>query len=261
MVIVEVPVAPGLAIVTGVPAIVSPGMIGALTVTDTVVVAVIVPVAASTPLTVSVTAPSGVADVLWMVRLVVPLDAPTVAVAGAQLRPATTEEQVKFTTPVKPFAGVTVTVDVVLEPGPAITAAVELSAKPGAGAAVTVTGITVEAVILPVATSVPVSNIEYVSGVVAEVESTFTVAVAAEVPVIFTFSVLHVGVETAFAGPVIMQVRLTAPVKPPKGVTTMLAGEDAPGSERTRVAGPPTPKRGTGTPVTSMRTSFDVDEA
>jgi hypothetical protein len=63
-VIVEVPVAPGLAIVTGVPEIVIPGTIGALTVTCTEVEAVIVPVAASTPLTVSVSAPSGVAEVL-----------------------------------------------------------------------------------------------------------------------------------------------------------------------------------------------------
>ena len=122
------------------------------------------------------------------------------------------------------------------------------------------TGITVEAVILPVDASVPVSNIEYVSGVVLEVESTFTVAPAAEVPVMVTFAALHVGA-TALAGPVMMQVRLTAPVKPPKGVTTMLAGNDAPGAERTMVAGPPTPKLGTGTPVTSIRTSFEVDEA
>jgi len=61
---VEVPVAPGLAIVTAVPDIVMPGMIGALIVTCTVVDEVIACVAASTPLTVSVSLPSGVAEVL-----------------------------------------------------------------------------------------------------------------------------------------------------------------------------------------------------
>jgi len=63
-VIVEVPVAPGLEIVTGVPEIESPGIIGALTVTCTLVEAVIAPVAASAPLTVSVSVPSGAAEVL-----------------------------------------------------------------------------------------------------------------------------------------------------------------------------------------------------
>ena len=191
-------------------------------------------------------------------RLAVPLDAPTVAVAGVQVRPATADEQVRLTTPVKPFDGVTVMVDVVLEPGPAITAAAELSAKPGGGGAMTVTGIAVEAVILPVA-SVPVSNSEYVPAVVVEVEFTFTVAVAAEVPVMFARAGVHVGIETAFDGPVMTQVRLTAPVNPPKGVTTMLACDEAPGSGRTIVAGPPTPKLGVGTPVTSIRTSFEVE--
>jgi len=63
-VIVEVPVAPGPVMVTGVPETVIAGMIGALTVTATVVEAVIAPVAMSTPLTVRVALPSGVADVL-----------------------------------------------------------------------------------------------------------------------------------------------------------------------------------------------------
>jgi len=194
-----------------------------------------------------------------MLRLAVPLDAPTVAVAGAQVRPAVADVQVRLTTPVKPFEGVTVIVDVVLEPGPAITAATELSVKLGGGGALTVTGIAVEAVILPVAASEPVTNSEYAAAVVVEVEFTFTVAVAAEVPVMFAFAGVHVGVETAFDGPVMTQVRLTAPVKPPKGVTLMVAAEEAPGSERTMVAGPLTPILGSGTPVTSMRTLFDVD--
>jgi hypothetical protein len=194
-----------------------------------------------------------------MLRLAVPLDAPTVAVAGVQVRPAVTDEQVRLTAPVKPFDGVTVMVDVVLEPGPAITAATELSAKPGAGGAVTVTGIVVEAVILPVAASVPVTNSEYVPGVVVEVEFTVTVAVAAEVPTMFTFAGSACGCrDKAFGSPVITQVRLTAPVKPPKGVTTMVAGEEAPGSERTMAVGPLTPNVGVGTPVRSMRTSFEV---
>jgi hypothetical protein len=194
-----------------------------------------------------------------MLRLAVPPDVPTVAVAGVQVRPAVADEQVRLTTPVKPFDGVMVMVDDVLEPGPAITAATELSANPAGGGAVTVTGITVEAVILPVAASEPVNNSEYVYGVVVEVESTFTVAPAAAVPVMFTFAGVHVGIETAFAGPVMTHVRLTAPVNPPKGVTTMLACDEAPGSGRTIVAGPPTPKLGVGTPVTSIRTSFEVE--
>ena len=63
-VIVEVPAAPGLAIVTGVPEIEIPGTIGALTATCTMVEAAIAPVAASTPFTVSASSPSGVAEVL-----------------------------------------------------------------------------------------------------------------------------------------------------------------------------------------------------
>ena len=62
-----------------------------------------------------------------MVRLAVALAAPTVAVAGVQVRPAVGDEHVRLTTPAKPFAGVTVIVDVALVPGPAIVAAVALS--------------------------------------------------------------------------------------------------------------------------------------
>ena len=86
-----------------------------------------------------------------------PPEAPTVAVAGVQVRPATTDEQVRLTTPVKPLEGVTVMGDVVLEPGPAMTAATELSANLGGGGGLTVSGIEVEAVILPVAASAPVT--------------------------------------------------------------------------------------------------------
>jgi hypothetical protein len=63
-----------------------------------------------------------------MLRLAVPLDAPTVAVAGVQVRPAVTDEQVRLTLPVKPPEGVMVIVEVALAPGPAITAATALSA-------------------------------------------------------------------------------------------------------------------------------------
>jgi len=94
---------------------------------------------------------------------------------------------------------------------------------------------------------------------VVAVELTFIVAVAAVVPVMLAFAGVQVGIERAFDGPVMRHVSLTAPVKPPKGVTLMVAGEEAPGSERTMVAGPLTPNRGSGTPVTSMRTLFDVD--
>ena len=160
----------------------------------------------------------------------------------------------------KPFDGVTVIADVVLDPGAAITAATELSAKLGGGGALTVTGIVVEAVILPVAASAPVTNSEYVSAVVVEVESTFTVAVTAVVPVIVAVAGVHVGIETAFDGPVMVQVRLTAPVKPPKGVTVIVAAEEAPGSARAMVVGPLTPIFGTGTPVTSSRTLFELAE-
>jgi hypothetical protein len=149
-----------------------------------------------------------------MVRLAVPLDAPTVAVAVGQVRPAVAVGQVSVTAPVKPFDGVTVMTDVVLVPGPAITAAAELSVKPCGGGAVTVTGIVVELVILPVE-SVPVKYNEYRPGVVVEDETTVNDVPSAAVPGIFTVAGAHVGGETKFFGPVMLQVKVTVPVKPP----------------------------------------------
>jgi len=67
---------------------------------------------------------------------------------------------------------------------------------------------------LPVAASEPVNNSEYVYGVVVRLNLHHRCAAAA-VPVMFTFAGVHVGIETAFDGPVMTHVRLTAPVKPP----------------------------------------------
>ena len=256
---VDVPVFPGLAIVTGVPEIVSAGTIGALTVTCTEVDAVIVPVAASTPFTVIESLPTGVDDVLWMVRLPVPPDAPAVTVPAAQVSPADAEEHVRLTTPVNPPEDVTVIVEVALAPGLAITAGTALSVKLGTGAALTVSGIVAEAVIFPVAASAPVTTREYEPAVVVEVETTLTVAVTADVPAMVALAGVHVGTETALAGPVIAQVRLTPPVNPPNGVTVMVAEVEAPGLESTTLAGPLTPIFGDGTPVTSMLKSFEAD--
>jgi len=88
-----------------------------------------------------------------MLSVAVPPEAPTVAVAGPQLRPVA--EQVSVTGPVNPADGVTVMVDVALAPGPETVAGVPLSTKPGAGAAFTVSKTVVEAVIFPVAASAP----------------------------------------------------------------------------------------------------------
>lgn len=96
---------------------------------------------------------------------------------------------------------------------------------------------------------------------VVEVVAKVTVAVAAAVPVIVAVAGAQVGAETAPDGPVTAQVRLTAPVNPPKGVTVMVASTEVPGLAMVSVAGPFTPIFGVGTPVTVMPTPFDTEEA
>ncbi len=86
------------------------------------------------------------------------------------------------------------------------------------------------------------------------------VAVAAAVPVTVAETEVHAGSSVEVAGPEIEQVRLTAPVKPPKGVTVIAAEAEAPGLDRTTLAGPLTPILGVGTPLTYTATPLDVDE-
>lgn len=86
--------------------------------------------------------------------------APPDAVAGSQVRPAVDAEQVRFTVPVNPPDGVTEMVEVALAPGLAMVAGVAASAKDGMAAELTVSGMVVEAVILPVAASTPVTASE-----------------------------------------------------------------------------------------------------
>jgi hypothetical protein len=51
--------------------------------------------------------------------------------------------------------------------------------------------------------------------VVVEEETTVTVVPSAVVPGMFTVAVAHVGGETKSFGPVMLQVKVTVPVKPP----------------------------------------------
>jgi acyl dehydratase len=95
--------------------------------------------------------------------------------------------------------------------------------------------------------------------VVVVMESTVSVAVAAEVPLIVVLVDEQVGEAVAPAGPVTTQVRFTAPVKPPNGVTVMVALMEAPGLARVRLTGPVTPIFGTGTPLTVMPMPLEVD--
>ena len=93
-----------------------------------------------------------------MLRVAVPPDELTVAVAGSQVRPEAV--QVRVTAPVNPPDGVTAMLEVALAPGLEIVAGVAASANAGTAAALTVSGMVVEAVMLPVAASTPVTATE-----------------------------------------------------------------------------------------------------
>jgi len=94
--------------------------------------------------------------------------------------------------------------------------------------------------------------------VVVDVESMLRVAETAAVPLTVALAGSQTGVETPPEGPVTMQVMLTTPVNPPKGVTVTVVDADAPGLEMLRFAGALTPILGTGTPVTSIPRPFEV---
>jgi hypothetical protein len=85
---------------------------------------------------------------------------PPDVVTGSQVRPDVEVAQVRVTAPAKPPEGVTEIVEVALAPGLAIVAEVAASVKDGTGAVLTVSGMVVEAVILPVAASAPVTATE-----------------------------------------------------------------------------------------------------
>jgi len=147
----------------------------------------------------------------------------TVQVAGVlALAGVVVAAQVKSTTPVNPYDGVTVNrrVSPVVAPATKLIAPLLASAIAGGGGAVTVTLTGVLAVILP---DVPVTVAVYFPGVVVSVVVTVTVEVPAVVPVISTgVTAEHVAGLTAAVG-VTTQVRPTFPVNPPAGVTVTVA--------------------------------------
>jgi hypothetical protein len=157
---VELALAPGPDIVDGVAEMVSDGITAADTVTCTLVDAVIFPVAESTPSTVSMKLPAVVAVALWTVSVAVPLEFPTVVVAGSQVSPEVEGAQERATGPVNPPDGVIEMVDVPLAPGLAIVVEVAASANDWATAGLTVRGTDVETTILLVAASTPVTSSE-----------------------------------------------------------------------------------------------------
>ena len=130
--------------------------------------------------------------------------------------------QLKSTTPVKLFDGVTVIVAVfpVAAPAAKLIAPLLVSVIAGAGGAVTVTPTPVLAVIAPL---VPVTVAVYVPGVVVNVVETVTVDVPAAVPVMSTGdTALHVAGLVAATG-VTAQVNATLPVNPAAGVIVNFA--------------------------------------
>ena len=96
-------------------------------------------------------------EVLWMLSVAETADAATVADAASHVRPEVAEAQERATAPVNPPEGVIETVEVPLAPGCAIVAVVAVRAKAWAGAGLTVSGIEVDPVMLPVAASTPLT--------------------------------------------------------------------------------------------------------
>lgn len=74
-----------------------------------------------------------------------------------------------------------------------------------------------------------------------EVDAILSVAVADAVPVTVALVLVQVGAEIAPVGPETTQLRLTAPVKPPNGVTVIVALVDAPGLASVKLLGPVRP--------------------
>jgi hypothetical protein len=152
-------------------------------------------------------------------------DGLTVQVAG-EVPALEVKLQARSTTPVKPFDGVMVIVEVLPEVAPATTLMLPLfeSAKVGTDEALTVKFTWVVAVMLLLEESVPFTVITYAPAVVAEVVSAVRTAVAAAVPVMSTEeTMLQVAGELAPDGlDVTAQERFTGPVNAPEGVTVMV---------------------------------------
>ena len=186
-VIVEVPIAPGEAIVTVVLVRVKfGGTGGAVTVRGIWVVTVLPP---EVPVTVIVYEPGVVAACVVTVSVAATADVPMIVVCAgtvqvgastAPVGPVIAQESATF--PVKPPLGVTLMVEVPVAPGDPMLAVVPLNAKAGApGWPVTVTRTLVVTVLPPEA---PVTVIVYEPTVEAACVVTVSIAVTARVPVI-----------------------------------------------------------------------------
>jgi hypothetical protein len=196
------------------------------TFTVTVVLAVAMPVAVA--FTVNVYAPLvvpvWVATVSVLLAAVVPLiDTGVVTVhVGVSVEPPgeLVIAQVRFTAPVNPPTGLTLIAEVFPDVAPAAKVSVPgfaPSDNPATGGVVvTVIETTTLDVIVPVAASLAVTVAEYTLAGVAAVVATVSVDVAALVPVTVAAGALQV---IPAGDPVTAQVKFTAPVKPPVGVT------------------------------------------
>jgi hypothetical protein len=221
-------VAPGATLIA--PLLLSayvPTVAGAVTVTPTAGVSVVDP---DVPVTVTEYAPGVVVAVVVMVSVAVCAVVPLIVTeVGATAQVAglaaafDVNAQLKLTGPINPPAGVTVMLEVlpVATPATTLIAPLLLSAYVPVGAtAVTATSTVAVCVVDP---DVPVTVTEYAPGVVAAAVVMVSVAVCAVVPLIVT----EVGETAQVAGLVAAfdvnaQVRLTAPVNPPDGVTVMV---------------------------------------
>jgi hypothetical protein len=126
--------------------------------------------------------------------------------------------QVRFTVPVKPVVGVTVTVAVPFDPCVIEIGPLLLMLNVGAALMVTLTAVL--CVMLPDA---PVTVNVYAPGVVLVVESIVSAAVNAAVPVMLTeVGIEQVGAVIPPGGFVMVQLRVTAPVNPLEGVTLIV---------------------------------------
>jgi hypothetical protein len=128
MVTVEVVLLPATTLAGVVALIVKLGAVD-VTVRLMVVVSVSVP---SVPDTVTVDVPAGVLDVVEIVKMDCPLPPSTVGGTNAQVAPVGRPVvQLRVTSPVYPFTGVTVTVEVVVLPAATLVGAVAERVNPG----------------------------------------------------------------------------------------------------------------------------------
>jgi hypothetical protein len=208
-VMVELPVAPGEAMVTVVLVRVKFGATGlAVTVTGIFVVSVMPP---EVPVTAIVYEPAVVAACVLTVRVAATADVPmivvcagTVQVGGstAPVGPVIAHESATF--PVKPPLGVTLMVEVPVVPGDLMLTAVPLNAKAGVpGRPVTVTRTLVVTALPPEA---PVTVIVYELTVVAACVVTVSMAVSARTPVMVACGLMEqVGAPVPPGGPALTE--------------------------------------------------------